>query len=396
MDKICLNKNKPNNIKRLLKHFFLSLNNENSKINEDNENINFNHKKRKRELNKTQKNQNFIINSKINSFENKILSFEQFQNKIREHLRAHKIKRNDFLIKNINPPIFSPKTSNTRPLLLENNFHTPNDKTINSDLKNSEEINDVINNNEKNFDYHTNKKINIRENNNNDNYIHSNQQKLLVSISSSKNKKNDIENGILKNNIIINDTKTFPIYKNGKKIIKQISISVISGITIIGFVYFTSNENQRSEIKNALNCFSLSSWIKIFVFILIVIIIFLIYYKNKEIITYRKIALEDFEILKKLLYDNYSGNKEEYIGLFHNQFIKDCSEKKNISESKYIKFVLPLINKLIKEYNEKINNINNNEINNNLVIEESDIIISGQKMKLLRYKELDNIKFFKI
>ena len=191
------------------------------------------------------------------------------------------------------------------------------------------------------------------------------------------------------------DNKTIPIlipiYKNRKKQIKQICISLISGITIIGFVYFTAKEKQKNEIKNVF------SWITISCFVLIVIVIILLYYKNKELKMYNIISVEDFEMLKKLLYENYLGNKEEYIGLFQNQFIKDCSNRRNITEEKYIKFILPLINKLIKNHNEKnSSNFTNNIINNNdneynLVIDESDIIISGQKMKLWRFINRVNI-----
>ena len=379
-------------IKRITNYYINSLYGENSKINEDKEKINFSQKKRQRENYNPPENKKNILSQKINILSKKFLTFEKFQNKIRDQLLIHKAKRNDFLSKNINFPIFSPKSSNKNIFLLENDFNT---SIINNDLKKMDKIKNINNNKSKNyknenFIYQTNKKLNIKENKNIDNYINSSKQKLLVSVYSPKNKNNENENDIF--NISIKDLNNFPIYRNGKKGIKQIIISLISGIVIIGFVYFTSNDIQSSEIKNALNCFSLSSWIKICCFIVIVILIFLIYYKNKEIFTCNKIALEDFELLKKLLYDNYLGNKEEYIGLFQNQFTKDCSKSRNISESKYIKYILPIIYKNITEFNEKVYKIkHNNEIANNLIIEENDVIISGQKMKLWKYNKLSNI-----
>ena len=379
-------------IKRITNYYINSLYGENSKINEDKEKINFSQKKRQRENYNPQENKKNILSQKINILSKKFLTFEKFQNKIRDQLLINKTKRNDFLSKNINSPIFSPKSSNKNIFLLENDFNT---SIINNDLKKMDKIKNINNNKSKNyknenFIYQTNKKLNIKENKNIDNYINSSKQKLLVSVYSPKNKNNENENDIF--NISIKDLNNFPIYRNGKKRIKQIIISLISGIVIIGFVYFTSNDIQSSEIKNALNCFSLSSWIKICCFIVIVILIFLIYYKNKEIFTCNKIALEDFELLKKLLYDNYLGNKEEYIGLFQNQFTKDCSKSRNISESKYIKYILPIIYKNITEFNEKVYKIkHNNEIANNLIIEENDVIISGQKMKLWKYNKLSNI-----
>ena len=53
-----------------------------------------------------------------------------------------------------------------------------------------------------------------------------------------------------------------------------------------------------------------------------------------------------------------------------------------------MKFIFPLINNLIVKFNEKANknsNHNNSNRENNFIIDESDIIISGQKMKLWKY-----------
>ena len=424
------------------------------KINSGFENQNMiylNNRKRNRENNYSNSSfKNKVNNSMLNnnnSFENNFLSFKDFSKKIKEELRFHKTKgkqlfntNNIIQIFNDNKSKTKTRNNNNNTLLIENSLNFDNisinnnnnnqknllnsfnntispNKDINYTYNDNDNNNNSGNNNNDNYIYQTDKKLNINITNNitNDSYINPSQQKLLVTVSSSKKNKNpndinttnanNIDLNNYDNNIIINNIETIPIYKNSKKQVKQFCISLISGITIIGFVYFTGKESQKNEIKTALNFLSVTSWIKIFGFILIIIIIILLYYKNKEIAIFNKISIEDFEILKKLLYENYFGNKEEYIGLFQNQFIKDCSSKRNMTEGKYIKFILPLINKLIEKFNDKksenennIDNYNNNDnyndVNdrwNNFYIDESDIIISGQKMKLWRYVKEYNI-----
>ena len=368
--------------------------------------INFNSKKRKRDMHYSNSN-----------FEKKMLSFEDFTNKIRKELKFHKIKGSQLFNKN-NINFFNDNKTNSKKnnsfLLIENNLNVNNNSNNieHNNLNNSNDIDyshkSIDNDNNikyNNFIYQTGKKINVNNKDNTDNtdnYISSSKQRLLVTVSNSKGKnhnininKNEIKN--TDDNIIINDMNIIPSYKNGKKQIKQICIGLISGITIIGFVYFIAKENQKNEIKNALSCFSITSWIIVLCFILVIIIVILLYYKNKEVKIFNNISREDFEILKKLLYENYLGNREEYIGLFQNQFINDCSNKRNLSEGKYIKYILPLINALIKQFNEKnnankiINNNNQNDIESNFIIDESDIIISGQTMKIWRYINRTNI-----
>jgi mannose/fructose/N-acetylgalactosamine-specific phosphotransferase system component IID len=146
-------------------------------------------------------------------------------------------------------------------------------------------------------------------------------------------------------------------------------------------VLYISKDKSYNEIKKSLNSFS----IKIICLILILVIIFLIYFKNNEMLFYKNISLEDFELLKKILFENYLGRKEELNKcIIKNKFILDCSNKRKLSEEKYIKFVLPILYKLI----EKFNYDNRNKINDcKFIIDESDVIISGQKVKLWSFSQ---------
>ena len=368
----------------------------NDKINS----INFNHKKRRREeikQNNNNINNNFCNSNNINfnPLEKKFLSFQEFSNMIKKELQNHKIKRKDFFNQN-NISIFNPDNANSNNyLLLDKNTNinnTPEKEQNNKNPITNSNIYKVSLNN-KNISSNSKTSINERDKANN-NYINSSQNNIIVSVSPSNNKKDihRIKFDNFGNGIIFNDIKGFRVYKNRKKYIKQVSVSLIAGAIIIGFVYFIVDENQKNEIKYFLNCFSILFWIIILCLILIIIIIILIYYKNNEKSSYNKIAFEDFEILKKLLYKIFFDNKDEYTGLFQTQFIQDCSNKRNMEEDKYIKFVLPLINKLIEKYNDKQKENQNKtikDIEHNLVIKEYDINISGQKKKLWKYIEFN-------
>ena len=369
-----------------------------NKLYENHKYINFNNKKRNRE------NETINFSNNLNSFENKFLSFNQFTNKIREELRAYKSKRK-FIFSDNNFQIQNLKNNNnfhSNPILLidNNNDIYPKNNFINIDDNNDCKVdnkNYIINNKENINNYQTNKILNSKiPNDNKENYINTFKQNINNPTSSIGNNKFNTNNGIF------NENKTFPIYSKREKMIKYVSISLISGMVIIGFVYFICRDNYNSGIKNVLNYFSLSSWIIIFCFILIFIVVIFVYHKNKEIYIYNKISKEDFQILKKMLYESYFKNSREYIGIFQNQFVKNCCNKRNIDEGKYIKYILPLINKLINKFNNKKkekkiinynngNNDNNNNTELNFVIDEFDIIISGQKLKLWRYNELSNV-----
>ena len=363
--------------------------------NDKTNNINFNHKKRRR--GEFEPNNDEIRNINLNPLEKKFLSFQEFSNKIIKEIKNHKIKRKDFFNNN-KISMFNPSNSNSNNILLldanininntlvkeDNNKNLTSNNSSNNYILN--DTNKNKNNDDKNYSYK-------RQNSNN--YINSSQQKIIVSASSSINKK---ENDIIGfdnfgNNITINDIKSFPIYKNRKKYIRQVSISLVVGVIILCFVYFIVDGNHKNEIKYVLNCFSIFSWIIILCFILIfiIIIIIFIYYKKNENSLYNKIAFEDFEILKKLLYKIYFDNKDENAGLFQTQFIQDCSNKRVMEEKKYIKYVLPIINKFIEKFNYKHKENQNkttdgiHDMQHNFVIKEFDFMISGQKKKLWRY-----------
>ena len=270
-----------------------------------------------------------------------------------DELNLDKIRDID-LFSNKNIPINIQFNKNGKSFLLSDN-------SINE--SSNEQINDndifSINNNkyliDRNNNINNNSNIKLYKNEVNDNnHLNSSQQNLNSSICSKNhiNINNNLENKKFEN---IKDT---PHYKNRKKVVKQITVSLLCCIIIIGFVFFISNESQRNKIKNFFN-FSFYFWLLISCFILLIIIIILKFCKNKRKALYNKIALEDFEILKKNLYENNYGNKGEYNSIFENEFIKNRSVKRNIEKEKYIKYIFPIINELIKNFNErKFNNTN--------------------------------------
>ena len=66
------------------------------------------------------------------------------------------------------------------------------------------------------------------------------------------------------------------------------------------------------------------------------------------------------------------GRNNDFIGIFQNQFIKETSQKRNLPESKYKKYILPILNKLIKRKNKII---------------DAEINISEQTQDIWRLKE---------
>ena len=351
--------------------------NQNSKTNSERQNLNvlkLSNKKRSRDI---LCNDN-TDNKKVIVFESKFLPFNQFANKINEELKNH--KKGKQIFSKITIPEFNKNKTNS--LLIENdlNYNEINNRPKNNlTFKNSSSSSPkhihINNNNENNSNYQTNKKMDNKH--------------INIHLLSSKSKQKDIgniDNFIQKENnsnslIFVKNIETTPIYKNGKIRMKSIYIYLICGITIMLLVLFLSKDKSYSEIKKSLNSFS----IKIICLILIILIIFLIYYKNNEMLFYKNISLEDFELLKKILYENYLGRKEELNkGIIKNKFILDCSNKRKLSEEKYIKFVLPMLYKLI----DKFNYDNRNKINDcKFIIDESDVIISGQKVKLWSFSQ---------
>ena len=352
-----------------------------SNENIDKPNINFlklSNKKRNRDIlyNENTNNKKLVI------FESKFLPFNQFANKIKEELKNHKMGKLIFSKTTI--PEFSKNKSNT--LLIEHdlnyneiNIKPKNNLTlINNNASTLKNISNN-NNNENNFIYQNNKKIN-------------NMQINMQSLSSKSEQKTigTIDNYIPKENndnniILVKNIETTPIYKNNKIKIKSIYIYLFCGISVMMLVLYISKDKSNIEIKKFLSYISISFPFKITCLFLIIVIIFLMHYKNKEILLYKNISLEDFELLKKLLIENYFVNKDELNkGIIKNKFISDCSNKRKISEEKYIKFILPILYELI----DKFNYDNNNMINNTkFIIDEYDVIISGKRVKLWSFSQ---------
>lgn len=353
--------------------------NQKTKNNSERKNLNFiklSNKKRNRDIlyKENTDNKNLVL------FESKFLPFKQFANKIKEELKNHKMGKQIFSKSTI--PEFNKNNINS--LLIEHdlnyneiNIRPRNNMTlINSNNSSPKHIND---NNEKNFIYQTNKKLKNKQIN-----IHplssQSKQRAIGIIDNYIHKENNDNNLILVKNI-----ETTPIYKNGKIKMKSIYIYLICGITIMMIVLYISKDKSNSEIKKSLNNVSISFSIKIIFLILVIMIILLIYYKNKKMLLYKNISLEDFELLKKLLYENYSENKVELNkGIIKNIFISDCSSKRKLSEEKYIKHILPMLYELIDQFNYDNNNIINDC---KFIIDESDVIISGQKVKLWSFSQ---------
>lgn len=330
-------------------------------------------------------------------FEKKALSFDEFTKKISNSLHYNEILGKKIFSENkpkINPFITNSAYSNTKNRLLlfsditnvknlNINKNTP--RIISSAIKMSP-LDSILNNSNKHtitdFSFNSPNKI-INNRNNNEISV----KNIIVTISSSKKNninKNmeyiEINNNNLNNSDNDNDIniKYVSIDKKYKSFINQIILCLIGCSLIFVFIYFTSKENQKKEIKEALQCLSINSWIFFSLLIVFVTIIVFLLLKKKENLMYMKIAEESFEYLKKQLLENYRMNNEEFIGIFQNQFIRDCAIKNNLSEGKYIKYILPLLN----EHINKMNNSKNDEIKFN--IEESDILITGQNMKLWR------------
>ena len=353
--------------------------NQKSQTNSERQNLNLiklNNKKRNRDFLYNENNDN----KKDVLFESKFLSFKQFANKIKEELKNHKIGKQIFSKSTI--PEFNKNKSNY--LLIEHDLNNneidirpKNNLTIiNNNTSSPKSIH--TNNNENNFIYQTNKKINNKHIN-----IHpfssKSEQRSIGCFSNYITNENNDNNFILVKNI-----ETTPIYKNSKIKIKSIYIYIICSLTVMMLVLYISKDKSYSDIKQSLNNFSFSFSIKIICLILIIMIIFLIHYKNKKMLLYKNISLEDFELLKKLLYENYWGDKDELNkGIIKNKFISECSNKRKLSEEKYIKFILPMLYELIDKFN-----YDNNKINDfKFIIDESEVIISGQKVKLWSFSQ---------
>ena len=85
---------------------------------------------------------------------------------------------------------------------------------------------------------------------------------------------------------------------------------------------------------------------------------------------YQEMAYEDYELLEVRL--NEMKGDEDFVGVFQSQFVKENAEKRMIPEGKYRKYVLPVVNRLVKGKNQ---------------ICEAEIVISEQVQKIWRLNE---------
>lgn len=105
--------------------------------------------------------------------------------------------------------------------------------------------------------------------------------------------------------------------------------------------------------------------------ILIVFVFVILKYREQTV--FCKIAEEDYRLIKQIL--EASLNKEDncyLIGLFENNFVKDNSERHNLSEETYRSRILPLMQET--------------RINDDL-IEEGEILIQDQAQKVWRLRK---------
>ena len=153
-----------------------------------------------------------------------------------------------------------------------------------------------------------------------------------------------------------------------KKIIKKFGfIVILSGIIMI-FVYNLSKKEQKEEILNALRLISPNMILSLVVTVFIIFIILYFIMKKNDNDYYNDIAERDYKILEEMI----KKRDNNFIGIFQNQFIKEYSEKRNIPESKYKKYILPILKKLI-------------ELNNKII--DAQVNISNQIQDIWKLKE---------
>ena len=319
----------------------LDINQFNQKIEE---NLNYYKQKSKQIFNKNQKDNNFFNNGGNNN--NFSPNYTQSINneKSSNNLNYNEINTNKF-----------PKLQNSQ----NNSSNNKNNQSINKPKSNL--INPISNQIENNLN-HMNQNISSRSNLSlsQNQHMSSHSKQIIVEIKEPVVSDFNIQE--IKKIDFISFNKGF------KKITKNFGfIIIISGI-IVYIVYILSNKKQKEEILQALKLISpniiLSLSITIFV---IFVIIYFIMKKNEEDF-YNDIAENDYTLLEELL----KGRNDDFIGIFQNQFISEQCQRRNLPESKYKKYVLPILKNLIKRKNKII---------------DAQIIISEQTQDIWRLKE---------
>jgi hypothetical protein len=179
------------------------------------------------------------------------------------------------------------------------------------------------------------------------------------------------------NNSFVKNFKNMPVVNSLLKAYTYRDYAVIALYFIIGIglILVTYSLYQNGQIeniwKNLLDFYN-SLDIKVQYFVLGLIFSFLsllVYKKFSDKSYFKRIAQEDYMKLDSLISDNHSYEPEP-IGILENKFVSDLSKSHNMTEGKYRKNVLPLIESIIKEEKK---------------IESKEILIQEQGVKVWDY-----------
>jgi hypothetical protein len=179
-------------------------------------------------------------------------------------------------------------------------------------------------------------------------------------------------------NNITQSAKNLPVVNSIVKAFTYKDYAVIALYAIIGcglvLVTYTLYQNgQLDNIwKNIIDFFN-SLDVNVQYVILGLIASFfalLIYKKFSDRGYFERIAQEDYNKLVSLICDNHNYEPEP-IGILENKFVSDTSKSYNMTEGKYRKNILPLIEKIIKDLNK---------------IEQKEVLIQEQGVKVWDFK----------
>jgi len=180
------------------------------------------------------------------------------------------------------------------------------------------------------------------------------------------------------NNSFLKNIKNLPVINSLLKAYTYKDYGVIALYIIIGcgliLVTYSLYQNGHLENiwKNIIDFYnSLDDKTRYVIIGLIILLLSLIVYKkNSDRGFFHRISQEDYIKLVSLISDNHSYEPEP-IGILETKFVSDLSKSHHMSEGKYRKNVLPLIEKIIKDQNK---------------IEEKEILIQEQGVKVWDFK----------
>ena len=310
-----------------------------------------------------------VNNTNQNEFQKRNLDINEFNRKIEKNLDYYKQKSKEIFSTNKKDEHLYNKGGNYN----NNNFNLNNNNNtfinyneINTskfpfpkDNYNNKKINLMNSFNEQSSLLKGNNNLSNNQINNSSNLI-SHSKQIIVEI---------IEPGVSHFNMPEIENMKFITYNHKyKKIIKKFGfIVILSGIIMI-FVYNLSKKEQKEEILNALRLISPNMILSLVVTVFIIFIILYFIMKKNDNDYYNDIAERDYKILEEMI----KKRDNNFIGIFQNQFIKEYSEKRNIPESKYKKYILPILKKLI-------------ELNNKII--DAQVNISNQIQDIWKLKE---------